>query len=78
MWWIDYVLRNPDISFLKNPMLAKQNVFVKHSMDVIAFLLVLVTTFLLLVCKAVIFMVQRMRRRRRGHAGIVKLKDKSQ
>lgn len=46
IWWIDYVLRNPDISFLKHPELANINVCIKHSIDIIAFLVVLGIGFL--------------------------------
>lgn len=40
IWWIDFVLRNPDISFLKHPSLDEMNIFIKHSIDIIAFLVV--------------------------------------
>lgn len=56
MWWIEYVLRNPDISFLKQSgqnLHFAQNIFVQHSIDVITFLLVVVLITLLLTWKTV-------------------------
>lgn len=38
MWWIDYVMRNPDMSFLKNEKLQEMNILITHSVDVIAFI----------------------------------------
>lgn len=35
MWWIDYVLRNEDISFLQSTKLQNMNLIVTHSIDVI-------------------------------------------
>lgn len=51
MWWIDYVLRNPDVSFLRNKKMEKMNYFTKHSIDVIAFVTVLGVAVLLVVVK---------------------------
>lgn len=36
MWWIDYVLRNPDISHLKSRKLIELGFIEKHSIDVIS------------------------------------------
>lgn len=36
IWHVEYVMRNPDISFLQNPLLPEMNVLVKHNVDVIA------------------------------------------
>lgn len=47
LWWVDYIARNDDVSFLKSPKLEHMNYFVKHSVDVIAFLTIFV---LLLIC----------------------------
>lgn len=38
LWWVDYIARNEDVSFLKSATLAKLNYVTKHSIDVIAFL----------------------------------------
>lgn len=62
MWWIDYVLRNRDISFLKHPTLPQQSVFVKHSFDIIAFLFALAIAAFVLACKTICWVVKRLRR----------------
>lgn len=59
LWWIDYVLRNPNVSFLKNKKLKKMNYFVKHSVDVIAFLTFVAVVVTLLFIKVVIFLIKR-------------------
>lgn len=61
MWWIDYVLRNQDISFLKHPSLAQLNVCTKHSIDIIAFLVVLVIAFAGLFCLTIRWCLRRKR-----------------
>lgn len=66
IWWIDYLLRNPDISFLKHPELAKINVCIKHSIDIIAFLLVLGIGFLTLTWMTVRWVVRRSTNRSTG------------
>lgn len=68
LWWIDYVLRNPDMSFLRNTKLQEMNVLVKQSVDVIAFLVIL---FLLLVGGMVKVGLDCVRRRK-GRDGKVK------
>lgn len=63
MWWIDYVLRNPDISFLKHRNLAAENIFVKHSIDIIAFLTILAIAFLFVAYKSMMCIVNKYRKR---------------
>lgn len=42
LWWVDYVARNSDLTFLKSRKLGEMNYFVKHSIDVVAFLVILI------------------------------------
>lgn len=42
LWWVEYVLRNPEISHLKNPEFHEMNFLVKHSIDVYAILFVII------------------------------------
>lgn len=41
LWWIDFIARSPDVSFLRNQKLERMNYFTKHSIDVIVFLTIL-------------------------------------
>lgn len=50
LWWIDYIVRNPDVSFLKNSQLEGMNYVTKHSIDVITFLTVVSEKVLLIIC----------------------------
>lgn len=51
LWYFDYIVRNPDVSFLKSEKLQRMNMFVKHSFDVIAFLVIIATILLLVLIK---------------------------
>ena len=55
LWWVDYIVRNPDVSFLQNAKLKRQNYVVKHSIDVIAFLVVVLVGAFLAVAKLICF-----------------------
>lgn len=46
LWWVDFIARNSDVSFLKSAKLDHMNYFVKHSVDVVAFLTVFVLLFI--------------------------------
>lgn len=59
LWWIEYVLRNPDVSFLKNKQLSQMNFFAKHSIDVIAFLTVMLLVILLLAIKIICCLIRK-------------------
>lgn len=59
IWWIDYILRNPDVSFLKQPRLNEMNVFIKHSFDVIAFLVICTIAIFLVFYKVVKLIIRR-------------------
>lgn len=59
IWWIDYILRNPDVSFLKQPRLNGMNVFIKHSIDVIAFLTLITIALFLVLYKIVKWIIRR-------------------
>lgn len=57
IWWIDFVLRNPDISFLKHPSLDQMNIFLSNSIDIIAFLVILTLVLLYLFYRVVLRML---------------------
>lgn len=59
LWWIDYVARNPDVSFLRSSMLDKMNYFYKHSIDVIAFLTLAFLGVLWAIAKIIICLICR-------------------
>lgn len=59
LWWIDYVLRNPDISFLRSSRLEQMNYFVKHSMDVIAVLTIVLILISVLFVKVVCLLIRK-------------------
>lgn len=59
MWWVDYVVRNPDVSFLKNPKLMEMNYLVKHSVDVCAFVTAIIVVVLLLSVKLCVILFRR-------------------
>lgn len=69
LWWIDYVLRNPDIAFLRNTKLQEMNILVKHSIDVIAFLIIVDLFLIGLVVKLCLYCY---RRRKAGKSAKVK------
>lgn len=51
LWWIDYVLRNPDVTFLQSEKLREMNYAHKHSVDVIAFLVLVNLVLIILILK---------------------------
>lgn len=51
LWWIDYVLRNPDVTFLQSEKLREMNYAHKHSVDVIAFLVLVTLVLIILILK---------------------------
>lgn len=53
MWWVEYVLRNKDISHLKNEQLLRMNFVVKHSIDVILIYGAVGALLLYIFCKVV-------------------------
>lgn len=59
LWWIDYVARNPDVSFLRSAKLDTMNYFYKHSIDVIAFLTLAFMGVLLAIAKIIICLICR-------------------
>lgn len=63
LWWIDYVARNEDVSFLKSDKLKRMNYFYKHSIDVIAFLTIVVLLVIFCIAKLVCMGI-RMRKRK--------------
>lgn len=66
LWWVDYVARNPDVSFLKNPKLARMNYITKHSIDVIAVLTVILLAIILGTCKVVCIIRKKRRSAKNG------------
>lgn len=59
LWWIAYVLRNPDVSFLQSKPLKEMNYILKHSIDVIAFLTVVLLLILILIVKLSICLLRK-------------------
>lgn len=59
LWWIDYVIRNPEISFLKSSKLESMSIFVKQSCDVIAFLVIVGLTILIVFAKLGCFLLRK-------------------
>lgn len=53
LWWVDYVLRNPNISHLQNPRLHEMNFVVKHSIDIIGGLVLLLVILMSLLFKVI-------------------------
>lgn len=51
LWWIDFIARNPDVSFMKNSKLKDMNFIVKQSIDVIAFLSFVVLAMIIIFVK---------------------------
>lgn len=66
LWWVDYVARNEDVSFLKSGQLMRMGYFVKYSIDVIAFLLGVLLVAVLVTLKVVCLLVKCFRRRNKG------------
>lgn len=64
MWWIDYVSRNPDISFLKSSKLQSMNYVVKHSIDIIAFLTIITFFSIHVIAKIVLIIVRSQRKKK--------------
>lgn len=58
LWWIDYIARNPDVTFLKSPKLEGMNYFVKHSVDVIAFLTIVTLLVLYVIAKIILIIIR--------------------
>lgn len=54
LWWVEYILRNPDVTHLRNPRLHEMDFFVKHSFDVILVLTAVVVVSLLVLIKIII------------------------
>lgn len=61
LWWVDYVARNPDVSFLKSPKLARMNYITKHSIDVIAVLTAILLAMILGTLKVVCIICKKRR-----------------
>lgn len=59
LWWIEYVLRNPDVSFLTSKRLNEMNFVTKHSIDVIAFLTIVVLAVLGVIVRIVVWLIMR-------------------
>lgn len=66
LWWIDYVLRNPDVSFLQSKKVKEMNYVVKHSVDVIVFLTILVLVMVGSVVKIIVWLVKRRMSKRKA------------
>lgn len=54
IWWIEWVLRNPESDFMKSPVL-KLGYFVGHSLDVIGFVVMSLIFILYILCRIVRF-----------------------
>lgn len=59
LWWIEYVLRNPDVSFLTSKRLNEMNFVTKHSIDVIAFLTIVVLAVVGVIVRIVVWLIMR-------------------
>lgn len=59
LWWIDYVLRNPDVEFLQNKKMKGMSYVAKHSIDVIAFLTVVALVLGCLIVKVIVWVVRK-------------------
>lgn len=66
LWWIDYVLRNPDVSFLQSKKVKEMNYVVKHSVDVIVFLTILVLVLGGSVLKIIVWLIKRRMSKRKA------------
>lgn len=58
LWWIDYVQRNPDMSFLQSQRLSEMNYVAKHSIDVVVFLAVVLLFVILIAFKFLRFVLE--------------------
>lgn len=65
LWWIEYVLRNPDVSHLKSRKLMDMNFVVKHSIDVILIIGSVVALLLFVVLKVILCLVRSSRSSRK-------------
>lgn len=54
IWWIEWVLRNPESDFMKSPVL-KLGYFVGHSLDVIGFVALIIIFIFYVLCRFVCF-----------------------
>lgn len=63
LWWVDFIARNSDVSFLKSAKLDHMNYFVKHSVDVVAFLTVFVLLFIFGTLKIICLVSNYMKKR---------------
>lgn len=57
LWWVDFVARNPDVSFLRSQTLEQMNYLVKYSIDVIALLTTLLLILLWTVVKTILWVL---------------------
>lgn len=69
LWWIDYVMRNPEISHLKNKKLHEMNFIVKHSIDLFVLLIILLSTIVLVFYK-VLWWLTAKKARIAGHVKV--------
>lgn len=58
MWWIDYVMRNEDISFLQSTKLQNMNLIVTHSIDIICALILAIIIILIIFLKICLCLVK--------------------
>lgn len=54
IWWVEFVIRNPNATHLRSPAL-NMNFFVAHSLDVLVVLLIVPILFLFISCKIMRF-----------------------
>lgn len=52
VWWVEYVIRNPNATHLRSPAV-NMNFFVAHSLDVLAFLLIVPIVLIIILCKLI-------------------------
>lgn len=65
MWWVDFVARNDDISFLKNAKLKRMNYIAKHSIDVVV-VLTLIGVVVVLGLAKIVCVISKWRRGKSG------------
>lgn len=66
LWWIDFVARSPDVSFLKSKQLQEMSYIAKHSIDVVAFLSILMATAVYCTVYFTSYVVQIIKQNRRN------------
>lgn len=59
IWWIEWVMRNPDSEFLKSPVL-RLGYFVGQSFDVVAFVILLLILIIIISYIIIYFTVQKL------------------